>query len=54
MIDHQTLLDFHLQRAANLRAAMLLIELGAGVRVDAGSVAAEPLHPCATGQAPYQ
>lgn len=35
MIDHQTVLDFHLQRAANLRAAMLLIELGAGIRVDA-------------------
>jgi hypothetical protein len=31
----QSLLDLHQQRAAALRASMLLIELGAGIRVDA-------------------
>lgn len=30
----QAALELHQQRAANLRAAMLLIELGAGIRVD--------------------
>lgn len=31
----QSLLELHQQRAADLRASMLLIELGAGIRVDA-------------------